>query len=130
MAEQAKRGYKRKFISFDALLLNPNFALEECINLVRAAEGPEGKGKSMKYTNGPRNDDSLSEATSFINKGLKKQQALTTDDALTAINKSRIIKLSALAEKAYNAIPANLADDLEMSRSLDKLRPGVADILG
>jgi hypothetical protein len=37
---------------------------------VRAAEGPEGKEKSMKYTKDPRNDDSLSEAASFIDKGL------------------------------------------------------------
>jgi hypothetical protein len=128
MAEQATRGYKRKFISFDALLQNPNNALEECINLVKATEGPEGKEKSIKYTNSPRNHDSLSEAASFIDKGLKRQQALTTDDALTAINKSRIIKLSALAEKVYNAILANLADDLGMSRSLDKLRPCVTEL--
>jgi hypothetical protein len=72
----------------------------------------------------------ISAAAAFIDKGLKRQQALIADDALTAINKSCIVKLSAIAEKAYNAILTNLADDREMSRSLDELRPCVPDILG
>jgi len=129
MSELATRGYRRKFISFDALLENPDNALEECINLVRPIEDPEGKEVFAKYTKSHRND-SLSEATSFIDKGLKRQQALIADDALTAINKSRIIKLPAIAEKAYNAILTNLADDREMSRLLDELRPCAPDILG
>jgi hypothetical protein len=61
MTEQATRGFKRKFISFDELIQNPTNALEKCLLLVESAADPGQTGKMEDFENTARTE-SISQA--------------------------------------------------------------------
>jgi len=129
MAEQATRGYRRKFISFDVLLQDPYNALAACLQLVGTTTVHEN-GESITDLKNKVRTENFNRAAAFIDKNLKRQNSLITDDKLTANNKSYINKLITIAEKTYKAILVNIDDDRKISKSLDDLRPQAVHFLG
>jgi hypothetical protein len=124
MTEQATRGHRRKFISFDILIQDPGNALDECLKLVDSTvESETTVGMADLESEAlPRN---LDQATTFIDGSLRRQQKDITDKELSAINHSSNNRLILLAESTYQAIIANIADDQGISRALDELRPSI-----
>ena len=130
MAEQATRGYRRKFISFDVLLQEPYNALEACLQLVGATTDHENVEKITDFRNRARTKG-FNKAVAFIDKNLKRQNSLITEDRLTLNNsKSNIDKLITIADKTFKAILINIDDDQKLSESLDDLRPQAVRFLG
>lgn len=129
MAEQATRGYRRKFISFDVLLQDPYNALAACLQLVGTTTVHEN-GESITDLKSKVRPEDFNRAAAFIDKNLKRQNSLITDDKLTTNNKSYINKLITIAEKTYKAILVNIDDDQKISKSLDDLRPQAVHFLG
>jgi hypothetical protein len=124
MTEQATRGFKRKFISFDELIQNPTNALETCLLLVESAADPESKVRMVDDQNGIRPEINH-QATTFIDKRLKRQQPILTDEYLHKVSNSGNDRLIQLADLVFHAILANITDDSSIAKSLDNLWPEV-----
>jgi hypothetical protein len=124
MTEQATRGYRRKFISFDLLLENPTNTLEACLQLVQSADNPETTGTIADLQNEARNEV-LNQATGFIEKSLRHQQPAITGKDLSTTNNSCNTRLIHLAEITFQAVLSNISDDHGISKALDKLRPKI-----
>jgi hypothetical protein len=124
MTEQATRGRKRKFIIFDILIQDPTNALVTCLKLVKSPFAPETTASLADCRSVVLPED-LSKASSFIDKNLRRQQAVIMDKELTEINNSSNKELIHLAEEVYQAIIANITDDQGISRALDDLRPSI-----
>ena len=122
MTEQATRGYRRKFISFDVLIQDPANCLEACLQLVESAADPESKVSMVDDQNAIRPKINH-QATAFIDKCLKRQQPIVADEYLfkaSSIYNSRLIQL---ADLVFHAILANIADDRSIAKALDNLWP-------
>jgi hypothetical protein len=124
ITEQATRGHKRKFISFDRLLQDPTDTLKACLQLVQSAADPETTISLADLQNGAR-DEILSHATGFIEKSLRRQQSDITGKDLSTTNNSCNTTLIHLAEMTFQAILSNMADDHGISKALDELLPKI-----
>jgi hypothetical protein len=124
MAEQATRGHRRKFISFDLLLKDPTNTLRACLKLVQSAADPEATVNLADLQNGAR-DEILSHATGFIEKSLRHQQSDITEKDLSTTNNNCNTTLIHLAEMTFQAILSNIADDHGISKALDELLPKI-----
>jgi hypothetical protein len=124
MTEQATRGHRRKFISFDILIQDPGNALDTCLKLVKSTVEQETT-VGMADFHSAALPENLYQATSFIDGSLRRQKAVISDKELSAINHGSNNRLILLAECAYQAIIANLADDQGISRALDELWPSI-----
>jgi hypothetical protein len=124
MTEQATRGHRRKFISFDVLIQDPTNCLETCLQLVESAADPESKVSMADCQNEIRPQTNY-QATAFIDKCLKRQQPITTEEYLYKISNSCNTRLIQLAESAFHAILSNIEDDRSISNALDDLWPDV-----
>ena len=124
MTEQATRGYRRKFISFDELIQDPTNTLETCIQLVESAADPETTGSMADCLKGIRHQ-THHQATAFIDKRLRHQQPVSTEEYLYKINNSCNARLIQLAESAFQTVLANIADDHGISKALDEMWPNV-----
>jgi len=118
--EEATRGYKRKFIIFDDLIQKPNKVLETCLQLV-AHKANRETIKSIKNYRDIGQQDALSQATAFIDKRLKRQQAIVSEKEDLKAHYMYTTKLINLAEALYRAIVENTIDDREMSSAIEKL---------
>jgi len=121
MAEQATRGYRRKFISFDLLLEDPTNTLKACLQLVQSAADPDAAGNMADWKDETR-PETLRHATSFIEKNLRRQQPASDDKKISEVNNIRNANLIELAETVFHAILANITDDQAISKALDELR--------
>ena len=65
--------------------------------------------------------DALSQATAFIDKRLKRQQATVSEKEDLKANYMYTTKLINIAEALYRAIVENTIDDREMSSAIEKL---------
>jgi hypothetical protein len=124
MTEQATRGHRRKFISFDVLIQDPTNCLETCLQLVESAADPESAASIADYHNRIKPQSNY-QATEFIDKCLKRQQPVITEKCLYRISKGCDTRLIQLAVSAFHAIISNIADDRSISKALDELRPDV-----
>jgi hypothetical protein len=124
MTEQATRGYRRKFISFDVLIQDPANCLEACLQLVESAPDPENKVSMVDDQNAIRPKINH-QAAAFIDKCLKRQQPIATDEYLFKVSSSYNARLIELADSVFHAILANIADDRSIAKALDNLWPEV-----
>jgi hypothetical protein len=122
MTEQATRGHRRKFISFDLLLQDPTNTLNACLQLVQSATDPETT-ESIAVLQNEARDEVLNHATGFIEKNLRHQQPAITGDDVSTTNNSCNTRLIHLAEITFQAILSNIEDDHGISKALDELRP-------
>ena len=124
MTEQATRGYRRKFISFDVLIQDPANCLEACLQLVESAPDPENKVSMVDDQNAIRPKINH-QAAAFIDKCLKRQQPIVTDECLFKVSSGYNARLIQLADLVFHAILANTADDRSIAKALDNLWPEV-----
>jgi hypothetical protein len=124
MTEQATRGYRRKFINFDGLIKDPANCLETCLQLVESAADPESKVSMVDGQNAIRPKINH-QATTFIDKCLKRQQPIVTDEYQYKVSNSCNARLINLADLVFHAILSNIADDPSVAKALDKLWPEV-----
>jgi hypothetical protein len=124
ITEQATRGHRRTFISFDILIQDPGNALDACLKLVESTVEQETTVDMADFQSASQTEN-LNQATSFIDGSLRRQQAAVTDKELSAINHSSNNRLILLAETVYQSIMANISDDRSISRALDELRPSI-----
>jgi hypothetical protein len=124
MTEQATRGHRRKFISFDVLIQDPTNCLETCLQLVESAADPESKVSMVDGQNAIRPKINH-QATTFIDKRLKRQQPFVTDECQYKVSNSCNARLINLADLAFHAILSNIAEDSSVAKALDKLWPEV-----
>lgn len=127
-AEKFTRSYRRKFISFDILIQDPANVLETCIKLVEVATDPEKAASTSDYYT-KSHPGAFDQATAFIDKSLKRQQAVITDKDLSETGSTRDNKLVNLADETYHAILSNLTDDENISRLLEQLEPRILNAL-
>jgi hypothetical protein len=120
MTEQATRGYRRKFISFDVLIQDPANCLEACLQLVESAAYPESNASMVDDQNAFRPKINH-QATTFIDKCLKRQQPIVTDEYLFKASSSYNDRLIQLADLIFHAVLANIADDRSIAKALDSL---------
>jgi hypothetical protein len=121
LAEQATRGHRRKFISFDLLLQDPTNTLKACLQLVQSAADPETAGNMANWQDKTKSE-TLSHATSFIETSLKRQQPVIHEKDSLEVNTICNTKLIGIAETVFHAIIANITDDQAISKALDELR--------
>jgi hypothetical protein len=124
ITEQATRGFKRKFISFDELIQNPANALETCILLVESGADPGQTDKIENFQNTGRTE-SISQATKFIDKSLRRQRTLIEGKSFLGTKESCNVRLIHLAEAVLQAVLDNITDDDAISSALDKLYPSM-----
>ena len=122
MTEQATRGYRRKFISFDVLIQDPANCLETCLQLVESAPDPESKVNMADEQNVIR-PKTNHQATAFIDKRLKRQHPIITEECSYKVGHSCNTRLIQLADLVFHAILANIADDRSIAKALDNLWP-------
>ncbi len=128
MAEEATRGYKRVFITYDALLQDPKIALETCIKLVRSFDDQVPSVRTESY-NSIAHPASFTEATSFIDPSLRRQRAIINDEVFLTNNRRNIDKLITIAERIYSAVQENMENDRTISKLLDEVRESWENIL-
>jgi hypothetical protein len=126
MAEQATRGHRRKFISFDSLIEDPGQALESCLQLVESDVDDESIGSLVGSSTHNCRPNDLSQATSFIDKSLKRQRAVIINQNHSDVDSNNTDNLIGLAEKVFEAVLANIADDHGISKALDGLKSSIA----
>ena len=124
MTEQATRGFKRKFISFDELIQNPTNALEACLLLVESA-ADSGQTEKMEDFQNTARTESISQATKFIDKNLRRQRTVIEGKNFSGTDDSCNVRLIHLAEAVLQAILDNITDDVAISSALDKLYPSM-----
>jgi hypothetical protein len=124
MTEQATRGHRRKFISFDVLIQDPANCLETCLQLVESAAFPESNASMVDDQNAIRPKINH-QATTFIDKCLKRQQPIVTDEYLFKVRSSHNDRIIQLADLVFHAVLANIADDRSIAKALDNLWPEV-----
>jgi hypothetical protein len=124
MTEQATRGYRRKFISFDVLIQDPANCLEACLQLVESAPDPENKVSMADEQNVIR-PKTNHQATAFIDKRLKRQHPIITEECSYKVGHSCNTRLIQLADSVFYAIISNIEDDRSLAKALDKLWPEV-----
>jgi hypothetical protein len=124
MTEQATRGHRRKFISFDGLIKDPANCLETCLQLVESAADPESKVSMVDDQNEIR-PKTNHQATAFIDKRLKRQKPIIAEEYLYKISSGYNTRLIQLADSVFHAILSNIADDRSISKALDELWPDV-----
>lgn len=124
LTEQATRGFKRKFISFDELIQNPTNALETCLLLVESAADLGQTEKIENFQNTDRTE-SIRQATNFIDKSLRRQRTVDEGKNLSGTNDSCNVRLIQLAEAVLQAILDNITDDDAISSALNKLYPSM-----
>ena len=124
MTEQATRGFKRKFISFDELIQNPANALETCILLVESGADPGQTDKIENFQNTGRTEN-ISQATKFIDKSLRRQRTVIEGKNFLGTKESCNVRLIHLAEAVLQAVLDNITDDDAISSALDKLYPSM-----
>jgi len=124
MTEQATRGFKRKFISFDELIQNPTNALETCLLLVESA-ADSGQTEKMEDFQNTARTESISQATKFIDKNLRRQRTVIEGKNFSGTDDSCNVRLIHLAEAVFQAILDNITDDVAISSALDKLYPSM-----
>ena len=124
MTEQATRGHRRKFISFDVLIQDPANCLETCLQLVESAAYPESNASMVDDQNAIRPKINHQAAT-FIDKRLKRQKPIIAEEYLYKISSGYNTRLIQLADSVFHAILSNIADDRSISNALDELWPDV-----
>lgn len=127
-AEKFTRGYRRKFISFDMLIQNPANVLEACLTLVQPVTDPEKTASIFDYYTGNRTE-AFDQATAFIDKSLKRQRAVITEEDCSETRCTRNNRLISLADEIYHAILSNLTDDEAISSICEKLEPRILNAL-
>jgi hypothetical protein len=125
LAEQATRGHRRKFISFDLLLQDPTNTLEACLQLVQSAAHPETANNMADWQDKTR-PETLNHATKFIETSLKRQQAVIHEKDNLEVNNICNTRLIGLAETIFHAIIANITDDQAICKALDELKPNMS----
>ncbi|WP_411872253.1 sulfotransferase family protein [Vulcanococcus limneticus] len=124
MTEQATRGYRRKFINFDVLIQDPANCLEACLQLVESPPDPENKVSMADEQNVIR-PKTNHQATAFIDKRLKRQHPIITEECSYKLGHSCNTRLIQLADSVFYAIISNIEDDRSLAKALDKLWPEV-----
>jgi hypothetical protein len=129
LTEEATRGYTRIFISFDNLIQNPINVLEACLQLVENTADPQIPERKADRLNLVKTE-SISLATGFIEKRLKRQRAVISERDIMEVHNVYNTRLIKLAEKVYLAILDNITDDKAISKAIGKLMPSMSLAIG
>ena len=128
MIEEATREYRRKFISFDDLIQNPVDILESCLLFMENTADLEAKWSMLDGLNTAKSEP-LSHPATYIEKSLRRQQAVISEKEALSINNICNTKLIDLAGKTYTTILANITDNHDISKAVDKLRTSLPNAL-
>jgi hypothetical protein len=124
-SEMTTRGYKRKFISFDELIENSADVLETCLHLVEATTSSM-IAASTRNCQEINKLETLGHATSFIEKRLRRQQAVITEKDIFEAANTCNARLISVTETVFLAIINNIKDDERISKALDELQPSIS----